>query len=298
MNRQSHKLLFSRLFLFSVCNFLFLLLSGKSAGVSFQTTSSEGMGGTGGFFKGDPSAVFLNPAASADIDRLSFYGDYSQRENQEFKASLVFPLESSRLSMFYARRDCGNETADFLSVGIARTVFEGAPDTYLQAGADIRIARSLTEVYSPCDLCGISKMSDSGITAALAVIVRPVPVIAFRLVVSNIRSMDKLKGSSCVDWRRSGRIGATIYLRDKIIINWDREFFNGCYCDNYGFGLRTRIPLEIMSGFSRGSVYGGVRADLGFIRAALSFVPVSDDNVESRISFEFIPETGAESDSD
>ncbi len=294
MNRQGHKLFFSRIILFTLCSLLVLLLSGRSAGVSFQTTTSEAMGGTAGAFQGDASAAFLNPAAPADIDKLSFYGDYSERENREFKASAVFPLETSRLSMFYARSDCGNERADFMAVGIARTIYEGAPDTYLQAGADIRIARTLTEVHSSCALCGISRMSDSEITAGLAIIVRPVPVIAFRLVGSNMRAMDKLEGSSCVDWRRSGRIGATIYLRDRIIINWDREYFDGSFTDYYGFGLRTQVPLEIMSGFSKGSVYGGVRVDLGFIRTSLSFGPVSANGVGSRISFEFIPGRGAE----
>lgn len=266
---------------------LLLFPSVSARGFDFETTRSKAMGGVNYSTPDDASILMMNPAGLAGVSALSLYLDYSENDVEQVKASVILPLQGTGLGFAWARNGLNREYGEFISAGVGRRLFSGAPDTYLDVGFDIRLVRSEVTLDSECASCGVTKMSDSDITGDMGISLRPFPVVSFRFIGKNIREIDLYEGESAI-WRRKAFFGVTIHLREKLSVSWERDLSGSGASDRYGFLFRTVLPLELMAGFINGSACGGARAIIGPIRFSLAFSPDGEDGVETLISTELI----------
>jgi hypothetical protein len=267
-----------------------LVWAGSSFGVTLQATRSEAMGGTRTAFPDEASVVFLNPAAISNIDETLFYSDYSNNRIREVKAAFVVPLEKLGIGLsLCSRRNDENEAADYIAAGVSKIIFSGTPDTYIEIGANFRIERFAFDFYSGCSACGKTRLSESDVTGDIGIILRPLPVVSFRYIDERVRKTDKLDYDSDIIGEKGRRVGATLYLRDKLVVSWGREYRDSSVINHYGFCLKTGVPLELMAGFSGGEISGGARLKWGFLRVSFAFSQDGKEGIHQRISFEIAP---------
>ena len=267
-----------------------LVWAGSSSGVTMETTRSEAMGGTRTSFPDEASVVFLNPAAISNVYKTLFYSDYSNNRIREVKAAFAVPLEKLGIGLsLCSRRNDENEVADYIAVGVSKMIFSGTPDTYIEIGANFRIERFAFDFYSGCSACGKTRLSDSDVTGDIGIILRPLPLVSFRYIDEKARKTDKLDYDSDIIGEKGRRVGATLHLRDKLVVSWEREYRDSSVINHYGFCLKTGVPLELMGGFSGGAISGGARLKWGFLRVSFAFSQDGKEGIHQRISFEIAP---------
>jgi hypothetical protein len=248
------------------------------------------MGGTFTTAPGEASVIFLNPAAISNIDKTLFYLDYTNSKIREVKAAFAVPLENLGIGLaWYSRRNEENEVSDGIVAGASKKIFRGTPNTYVEVGANFRIERFAFDFDSGCPACGKTRLSDSDIKGDIGIIIRPLSLISFRYMAEGLRESDKLDYDSDILVERSGRFGATLYLREKLVISWERGYRNNPGINHYGFCLKTGAPLELMAGFSEEAISGGVRLKWGFMWASFAFSQDGEGGIHQRISFEIAP---------
>ena len=267
-----------------------LVWPGSTSGYTLQTTMSEAMGGTFTTVPGEVSVIFLNPAAISNIDKSLFYLDYTNSKIREVKAAVAVPLENLGVGLlWYSRSNEENEVVDGIAAGVSKKIFRGTPDTYIEVGVNFRIERFAFDFYSGCSSCGQTRLYDSDIKGDIGIIIRPLPLISFRYVAEGLRESDKLDYDSDILGEKSGRFGATLFLKENLAISWERGYRNNPGINHYGFCLKTGVPLELMAGFSEEAISGGVRLKWGFMWASFAFSQDGGGDIHQRISFEIAP---------
>ncbi|MDZ7860216.1 MAG: hypothetical protein U5O15_06060 [Candidatus Krumholzibacteriota bacterium] len=272
---------------FAVC---VSVCSRSASAYIIRTTRSESMGGTRESFNNDASVIFLNPAAVSNIDVPLFYFDYTGNHISGMKGAFVYPLKEMEMGFsFYRRRNKLNEAAESVAAGISKKLFSGTPSTYLEIGATLRIDRFIFDIYSGCSSCNETRVSDSDITGDIGIIIRPVPPVSFRYTAAGLRERNKLDYDSDVLSERGSWFGATLYLKEKLLVSWEGEYRGSHLINHYGFCLETGAPLELMAGFSEGFISGGVRLRWNFIRSSVAFFRNNKGNIQGRVSLELEP---------
>ena len=279
-----------RYILIAVFAFCVSVCSGSASAYITRTTRSESMGGTRESFNNEASVLFLNPAALSNIDASLFYFDYTGNDINESKGAFVYPLNEMEMGFsYYRRRKKVNEVAESVAAGISKRIFSGTPSTYLDIGATLRIERFIFDIYSGCSSCDETRVSDSDITGDIGIIIRPVPPVSFRYTAVGLRKCNKLDYDSDLLSVRGSWFGATLYLKEKLLVSWEGEYRGNHLINHYGFCLETGMPMELMAGFSEGFISGGVRLSWNFIRSSAAFFRNNKGNIQARVSLELEP---------
>ena len=68
-------------------------------------------------------------------------------------------------------------------------------------------------------LLRLLRLSESDVTGDIGIILRPLPVVSFRYIDEKVRKTDKLDYDSDIIGEKGRRVGATLYLRDKLVVS-------------------------------------------------------------------------------
>ncbi|MBD3179098.1 MAG: hypothetical protein GF417_05615 [Candidatus Latescibacteria bacterium] len=245
------------------------------------------MGGTRNQFQGEASSGFLNPAAIGAGSLPVLYADYFTTGGVSgfTGAAEINPFSRLNLS-FMGRRSEGGVAV--YGMGIAGQLLSGAPDTYLNIGGAARLVNGLEKGQERCAVCGENGGSGAETGAFSAgVIFRPFPSFSLRYIGEWALDSGYHQLFEGSDYHR---VGISFYFLPGLMISLEREFREELTLDHFGFNLRTGLPLEIMTGYSNGSVSGGVRLAWKAIRASAVFSQDEGDGIRTRVSMEFSPE--------
>ncbi len=236
----------------------------------------------------DASTVFINPAGLVTVGSMSLYGDYGEppdvNVSSEAKGCMVLPVGGiSAGAGWYRLGRTDGVTENLFVAGIARTLLRGTQGSFLSVGASLRTGRILSDPI--CGACG-GRISESAITGDLGVMLRPLPILSLGYSVINVRKAGfDIEGES---WPRTSRWGVSYFWEEKVVISYGQEHTGGETKRQYGFSVRTALPLELMGGFSDGNVSGGVRLLIDRFRAGAAFTSSERYGVEFSVSLEIL----------
>jgi hypothetical protein len=257
-----------------------------------RTTRSQAMGLSFPSIGEGASALFINPAGLVAVRGLALYGDYTE-------GTLLYPNGCSRGCLalpfgrfaaaagFFNKNSGGTGTWNVFLAGAAWRIVEGAKDSFLSIGASAKIARISGEMPSDCDVCGPPGTDDTGVTADIGVIVRPLPMVSIGCSSANLFEKDfETYGLADGRWRRHTRVGVSWLLQDRIIVSWDRSYYGPLKRDHYGISVRTSVPLELMTGFYDEKVTGGMRFTQRMFDLSVAFSPDGEGRLAASFSAE------------
>jgi hypothetical protein len=174
-------------------------------------------------------------------------------------------------------------TENLFVAGVAKTFLEGTKGSFLSVGANVRAGRILADPV--CSSCG-GRSSESAVTGDLGVMLRPLPIISIGYSVVNVRKAGfELPGAN---WPRTSRWGISYFWQEKVVISYGQEHTGEEVRRQYGFSIRTALPVELCGGFSDGNVSGGTRILIDRFRAAAAFSASERYGVEFTVSLEIM----------
>jgi hypothetical protein len=148
-----------------------------------------------------------------------------------------------------------------------------------------RVAFDLDEGCVPCG-AGTGSFSYNALTADLGLMIRPLPFISLSASTQNISETGFGSGDYYIPWDRTVRYGVAWLHEDRLTLSWERRHTGDLETDHFGIGLRTALPLEIMSGMTENRVYGGARWDGGRWRASVVFGQETEKAITAGASIE------------
>ncbi|UCF07160.1 MAG: hypothetical protein JSV33_04885 [bacterium] len=249
---------------------------------------SQAMGGAFVALADDGSALFINPAGMVTTEIVTFYGDYAEPPDREAlseaRLDALLPAGGTVFGVGWYRAGFGHGTVENLLVlGVARRILEGTQGSFLSVGGSARIGRIAYD--RDCD-CPDSRGAVSDVTGDLGLILRPLPVISVGYAIETLREVEFEVGGMPSRWRRVHRWGITYFWENKVVVSFEQEHLPDRTNRQYGFALRTAIPLEVMAGFSEGTVGGGLRWVHERFRASIVFSGDRDLGVTTRFGLE------------
>ena len=257
-----------------------------------RTTRSQAMGLSFPSIGEGASTLFINPAGLVAVRGMALYGDYTEGDvlypNGCARGCLALPLGRFAAGAGFFNKDSGGAGRwNVFLAGAAWRIMEGAKDSFLSIGAAAKIARISGETSSDCDICGPAGTDDTGITADIGVIVRPLPMVSIGCSSANLFEKDfETDGLADGRWRRHTRVGLSWLLQDRIIVSWDRSYYGPMKRDHYGISVRTSVPLELMTGFYDEKITGGVRFTQRRFDLSVAFSPDGDGRLAASVSAE------------
>jgi hypothetical protein len=111
------------------------------------------------------------------------------------------------------------------------------------------------------------------------IILKPLPVVAFAYSAGNIRDAHPDQTGGSETWRRVQRWGASYFWEDRIILAFATVRRAGLTTLQYGIGVKTAVPIELLAGFSDGRVTGGVRWTGTWIGGTIAFAAEENERV-------------------
>ncbi len=259
-------------------------------GVS-RTAGSVALGGTGVAGGEDSAVMFINPAGLASRRSTAIYLGLSVPESGEganqARFAAGFSRESISLGLGGYRRDrVDGRLEECYAFTMARRIAEGATGTFISVGAGLSYGRISRANQDDC--CRLGRSSDSNVNLSVGIVIRFLPVISLGYSLNNLREVDFRLGGYSGEWDRINRWGLTYYWNNTVKLSYQRENGSGSASNHYGFSARTALPLRIMGGFSGDRVYGGLGWEFKDFRGIVSFSPVEDKRLETRISLEYL----------
>ena len=98
---------------------------------------------------------------------------------------------------------------------------------------------------------------------------RPLPILSLGYSITNLGSAGFDHEGS--DWPRVHRWGVSYFWEGRVVISFGQEHAGGRVRRQYGFSVRTALPVELMGGFTGGNASGGMRVMIGPFRAVAAF---------------------------
>jgi hypothetical protein len=236
----------------------------------------------------DASSIFLNSAGIVAIGAAAVYGEYTNGAGSDItgigRACAVLPAGPFTAAAGYyrlGRRD--GDVRDLFVAGIARTLLEGTQGSFLSIGAALRVGRILSD--SACGPCG-GRSSESAVAGDIGVMLRPLPILSLAYACENARNARfEERGHS---WPRVQRWGVSYFWESSVVISFAQEHAEDRTVRQYGFSVRTALPVELMGGFSDGSAAGGIRVIIDRFRGTIAFTSGGRNGAEVRASLEIL----------
>lgn len=257
-----------------------------------RTTRSQAMGLSFPSIGEGASTLFINPAGLVAVRGMALYGDYTEGDvlypNGCARGCLALPFgRFAAAAGFFNKNSGGAGTWNVFLAGAAWRIVEGAQDSFLSIGATAKIARVSGEISSDCDVCGPAGTGDTGVTADVGVIVRPLPMVSIGCSSANLFEKDfETDGPADGRWRRHTRVGVSWLLQDRIIVSWDRCYYGSMKRNHYGISVRTSVPVELMTGFYDEKVTGGMRFTNRRFDLSAAFSPDGEGRLTASFSAE------------
>ncbi len=240
------------------------------------------MGGALVPFAEGPASVFVNPAGMAVITGLGAYADYAEPRRRAGAREMRFAAAGDAgpacVGLGWYRLAGGELDEDVVMAGAARTIVEGTPGSYIAVGASAVFGRASAGSGRP------DGRTDSGMSADLGVIVRPLPVLSFAYAAGNVFRADI--GAGGRSGSGSSRWGIAYFWENIFILSFARGTVDGETKQHFGVSARTAVPVELMFGLSGGEAGGGVRWNGKRFRAGVSFASHREGGATWMISCE------------
>jgi hypothetical protein len=255
---------------------------------SIHGTRSRAMGQAFVSLGDDASTLFINAAGLVTVGSMTLYGDYGEPPDMNVSSSakgcMVLPVGGvSAGAGWYRLGRTDGITENLFVTGIAKTLLRGTQGSFLSVGATLRAGRILSDPV--CGTCG-GRISESAITGDLGVMLRPLPILSIGYSMVNVRNAGF--GFIGASWPRTSRWGVSYFWEEKVVISYGQEHAGGETRRQYGFSVRTALPLELMGGFSDGNVSGGMRLLIDRFRASAAFSSSERYGVEFTVSLEIL----------
>ncbi len=257
-----------------------------------RTTRSQAMGLSIPSIGEGASTLFMNPAGLVAVRGMALYGDYTEGgalyPNGCARGCLALPFgRFAAAAGFFDKNPVGAGRWNVFLAGAAWRIVEGAKDSFLSIGAAAKVARISDEVPSDCGICGPAGTDDTGVTADIGIIVRPLPMVSIGCSSANLFEKDfETVGLADGRWRRHTRVGVSWLLQDRIVVSWDRSYYGPMKRDHYGISVRTSVPLELMTGFYEEKVTGGMRFTQRRFDISVAFSPDGEGRLAASVSAE------------
>jgi len=236
----------------------------------------------------DASTIFTNAAGLVTAGTTALYGDYTEPPGTDVssiaKGCAVIPAWGVVAGAgWYRLGRTGGITENIFTAGVARTVLQGTQGSFLSVGASLCVGRILSD--SVCGPCG-GRSSESAVTGDVGIMLRPLPIISLGYSVTNVRDSGfDLVGSN---WPRVHRWGMSYFWEGRVVISFQQEHVGGEVRRQYGFSVRTALPVELMGGYSGGSASGGIRLLIDRFRAVAAFSSSEQFGAEYWVSLEVL----------
>lgn len=249
---------------------------------------SRAMGRTFVSLGDDASALFINAAGLVTVEAAALYGDYAEPPHEGIsttaKGCIAIPAWGvvGGAGWYRLGRSDGN-TENLFTAGIGRILLQGTQGSFLSVSASLSVGRVLSD--PSCSLCG-GKSSESAISGDFGVMLRPLPIISLGYSVTNVRDAGFDREGS--DWPRVHRWGASYFWEQRVVISFGQEHAGGDVERQYGFSVRTALPVELMGGFSGGNASGGIRVLIDRFRLAAAFSSSERYGSEYWVSLEIL----------
>ncbi len=236
----------------------------------------------------DASTLFINPAGLVTTRGIALYGDYTNGADPCSKGyvrgCLALPYERLTVAAGFFRDNMdGGGTWNVLVAGAAWRMTEGAQGSFLSIGADARFGRIAQDVIGSCDVCGPARTADTGLTAGIGIMVRPLPIVSIGCSSENLFEKRFELGSAGVTWKRHTRLGISWFLQGRAVISWEREYYGAREINHYGISVRTSVPIELMTGFYEGKVTGGIRWVHRRFDVSIAFSPEDEGRIATSV---------------
>ncbi len=236
----------------------------------------------------DASALFINAAGLVTVETAALYGDYAESPSDGIattaKGCAVIPVWGIVTGAGWYRlgRTDGN-TENLFTAGVARTLLRGTQGSFLSVSASLSVGRILSDPV--CSLCS-GRLSESAVSGDVGVMLRPLPILSLGYAVTNVRGAGFDRDES--DWPRVHRWGVSYFWRQRVVISFGQEHAGGDVERQYGFSVRTALPVELMGGFSGGGASGGIRVLIDRFRATAAFSSSERYGSEYWVSLEIL----------
>ena len=243
----------------------------------------------------DASALFYNPSGLPTIRARTLYFDYGrggqESASNESRGAFILPFEDFSLGAgFYRRNSDSSADEKVMLLGAGYRLYQGTEGSFLLIGASIRMNSLSLDDSDGCDICPFDD-TDTGISGDAGIMIRPLPMVSISYLMENINERKYDTGLEPIVYKRSSRWGMSVFWKDTLVISWERYIREGTDCDNFGFIMRSSVPLEMMAGFYREKVTGGLRWTGKRFNIGLSFSPLEDSRIYTAVAFEFFLES-------
>ncbi len=237
----------------------------------------------------DPSALFSNVSGLVTADVPTIYGDYAEspdpRYDAESRIAALYPYRRFAAATGWYRRGGGEAGDEDLIVGgIAATLLTNTQGAFLSAGAAVKVG--MVSYESGCD-CAEGGTTETGTTFDIGIMFRPLPVVSVAYVLSNASDIEFGPPGEEELWERSQRWGIAYFWEGSVAVGYEYERVGERTIHHYGFSVRTSTPIELLAGFSRERLSGGIRWIGGRVRLAASFGTAGGDGIHAGASVEF-----------
>ncbi|MBN2070969.1 MAG: hypothetical protein JW814_05880 [Candidatus Krumholzibacteriota bacterium] len=237
----------------------------------------------------DATALFYNAAGLSTIDERSVYLDFGEGGDvsRDIRGAFVLPFENMALGAGVYRRDfdtSGNEKVFIL--GAAYRLAQGAEGSFLSFGISLRMNSLSSDDSGGCDICPFDDM-DTGISGDAGVMIRPLPMVSIAYVMENVHEREYDNGTEKTKYERESRWGISLLWKDFLVMSWEKEISSGSDHDHFGLLFDSSVPLEMIAGFHKEKVTGGLRWTGSRFNLGLSFSPLDDSRLYTSVAIEY-----------
>ena len=252
---------------------------------SSAVARSQAMGGALVAIAEGPSALFVNPAGIVSAANPALYLDYAEpagiRGGRASRAALSARAGNTWGALGWYRLDSESESDNLFAVSAAHRLIEGTQGSFLSLGASATIGAISREMPDPgTDDSWRMASADAGI------ILKPLPVVAFAYSAGNIRDAHPDYAGGDEAWRRAQRWGAAYFWEERVVLSFATTRLAGRTTVQYGIGVKTAVPLELLAGYSDGRVTGGARWTGARFGGTIAFAAGTDAGVTWTIACE------------
>jgi len=236
----------------------------------------------------DPSTLFANVSGLVTTEGPTLYGEFAEspdrRYDEESRVAVLYPYRRFAAGAGWYRRRGGEVGGEDLVVGgVAASLLTNTQGAFLSVGAAVKVG--MVSYESTCD-CSGGGTSETETSFDLGVMFRPLPVISLAYVLSNAGDIAFGLPGEEESWERAQRWGVVYFWEGSVTVGYEYERIGDRAVHHYGFSVRTSTPIELLAGFSRERLSGGIRWVGGRVRLAASFGTEGDDGIHAGASVE------------
>ena len=236
----------------------------------------------------DPSALFANVSGLVTADGPTIYGEFAEspdrRYDEESRAVALYPYRRFAAGAGWYRRGGGEfGDEDLIAGGVAATLLTNTQGAFLSVGAAVKVG--IVSYESTCGCAG-GGTTETETSFDIGFMFRPLPVISIAYVLSNAGDIDFGPPGGEEPWERAQRWGVAYFWEGNVTVGYEYERVGDRTIHHYGFSVRTSTPIELLAGFSRERLSGGIRWVGRRVRLAASFGTEGDEGIHAGASVE------------